>query len=71
MFSGKHCVPLFGFDFIYFRQGIFWSVCFVFLNVVFRNVMEQFHFHLVKSVVKGTGKLETRFVSQDVASNLE
>lgn len=64
MVSGKHCVQLFGFEFIAFGQGIFCSVClFSVLNVVFRNLMEQFHFHLVKSVVKEKGKQDQVFVA--------
>ena len=32
--------------------------------------MEQFHLHLVKWIVKGTGKPKTRSASQDVAADM-
>lgn len=33
--------------------------------------MEQFHSRFVKQIVKATGRLETRFASQDVTSFME
>lgn len=66
--------PLFGLGLISFRLGGFFCflclcVClFVFLNAVFRNGMEQFHFRGLKESVPETGKLKSRFSAQDTAS---